>query len=182
MPALPRQRPARLAGALLGVVVAGSTLPARAADWLFAAGPTRSDGGAVEIARTTPRWEVAAGYVSSQRVNVITVQEVCLAQPVGLPVCEDQTTRSRRDVDGYGYLSLQRRFSWRDDRFLRPVIGVGAVALTDKNPYVSSPVTFSLSAGLRFGQRVTLEWRHFSNAGLEGPNLGQDMLLLRGRW
>jgi hypothetical protein len=47
---------------------------------------------------------------------------------------------------------------------------------------VSSTAAFSLSAGLRIGQRWTLEWRHFSNAGLNQPNLGQDILLLRGRF
>jgi hypothetical protein len=47
---------------------------------------------------------------------------------------------------------------------------------------VSSGAAFSLSGGLRMGKRWTLEWRHFSNAGLVQPNLGQDILLLRGRF
>ena len=55
----------------------------------------------------------------------------------------------------------------------------GVVANSDTNPYVSSALTFSLSAGLRVSERWTLEWRHFSNAGLEQPNLGQDILLFR---
>ncbi len=179
MPASSRPPRAGVAAFVLLLAVAPA---APAADWLLAAGPTRSDGAAVEVARTTGRWEVALGYVSAQRVDVITLQDTCYAQPVGLPECVTESERSRRTVDPYGYLSAQRRFSWRPGRRLRPVVGLGAVASTDRNPYVSSPVTFSLSAGLRLGERFTLEWRHFSNAGIVEPNLGQDMLLLRGQW
>jgi hypothetical protein len=153
-----------------------------AGDWLVAAGPTRSDGFAVEVARSTARWELAIGYVGEQRVNVRTIQDTCYAQAVGLPVCETDVSEARRDVDAYGYLSAQRRFLFRQEAWLKPVLGLGLVASSDTNPYVSSTLTFSLSAGLRFGERYLLEWRHFSNAGLEQPNLGQDILLLRGRW
>jgi hypothetical protein len=172
-------RPPR-AGITAVVLLLATVAPATAADWLVAAGPTRSDGAAIEVARATGRWELAVGFVSAQRV--ITLQDTCYAQPVGLPECVTESERSRQTVDPYGYLSAQRRFSWRPGRRLRPVVGLGAVASTDRNPYVSSPVTFSLSAGLRLGERFTLEWRHFSNAGIVEPNLGQDMLLLRGQW
>jgi hypothetical protein len=153
-----------------------------AADWLVAAGPTRTDGYALELARSTPRWEVAIGYVGEQQVNVKTLQDTCYAQVVGAPRCETDVSVAKRAVDGYGYLSAQRRFTFRGDAWLKPVLGVGAVASTDTNPYVSSTLTFSLSAGLKFGERYLLEWRHFSNAGIVQPNLGQDILLLRGRW
>ena len=65
---------------------------------------------------------------------------------------------------------------------LRPVAGVGLVAQSDTNAYVSTPVNFSLSLGLAVGERVSVEWRHFSNAGTDGPNLGQDTMLLRWRF
>jgi hypothetical protein len=185
-----RHRPATVAGrpACLSAVLLLAAAPAvatdwlRGAEWLVAAGPTRSDGYALEVARSTTHWEVALGWVGEQRVNVRTEQDTCYAQPVGLPVCETLTSRTERRVPGYGYLSAQRRFTFRSDGWLKPVLGAGLVASTDTNPYVSSHVTFSLSAGMRFGERWLLEWRHFSNADLRGPNLGQDMLLLRGRW
>lgn len=175
-------RPTLVPTAVVGLVLASLAPAAAAADWLWAAGPTRTNGAAVELARMDARFEFAAGYVSEQRVNVITLQDTCYAQPAGLPDCVTSRTRSRASVDDYVYLSAQRRFSWRPGARLRPVAGLGAVVASERNPYVSSPLTFSLSAGLSLGDRVTLEWRHFSNAGISGPNLGQDMLLLRGRW
>lgn len=185
-----RRRPVSVAGrpACLATLLLLAAAPAiaadwlRGADWLVAAGPTRSDGYALELARSSALWEVALGWVGEQRVNVRTLQDTCYARPAGLPVCETESSTAKRDVPGFGYLSAQRRFTFRGDAWLRPVLGAGLVASTDTNPYVSSHVTFSLSAGMRFGERWLLEWRHFSNADLEGPNLGQDMLLLRGRW
>jgi hypothetical protein len=165
--------------AAIFIILSLGLLPtSQAATWQLAAGPTRSDGSAVEISRSTARWETALGYVSDQQVKVSTVQDTCTTGPSG-PACVTQSDMARRTVDGYGYLSVQRRFVFRPDATLKPILGLGVVANTDTNPYVSSPITFSLSAGVQFGARWSLEWRHFSNAGLKQPNLGQDMLLLR---
>jgi hypothetical protein len=149
-----------------------------AATWQVAAGPTRSDGSALEIARSTARWEAALGYVSEQEVNVRTLQDTCTAGAAG-PECVTLASNVERPVASYGYLSIQRKFRFREGASLQPMFGIGLVANSDTNPYVSSVLTFSLSAGLRVSERWTLEWRHFSNAGLEQPNLGQDILLLR---
>ena len=167
----------RLASLLL-CLAPGLIAGAQAATWQLAAGPTRSEGSAVEIARSTARWETALGYVSSQEVDVNTVQDLCIAGAAG-PECVTVHSTVRRSVDEYAYLSVQRRFAFRTDRTVRPILGFGIVGNTDTNPYVSSPLTFSLSAGLRLGERWSLEWRHFSNAGMKQPNLGQDILLLR---
>lgn len=170
--------PALLAPALLLASLL-SPAAALAATWQVAAGPTRSDGSALELARSTAHWETALGFVSEQEVNVRTLQDTCTAGAAG-PECITLASTADRPVASYGYLSVQRKFRFREGAALQPVIGVGVVANSDTNPYVSSAVTFSLSAGLRLGKRWTLEWRHFSNAGLEQPNLGQDILLLRG--
>ncbi|MBL8200756.1 MAG: acyloxyacyl hydrolase [Chromatiales bacterium] len=162
---------------LLLVLLLG-TSPGVAASWQLAAGPTRAEGSALEIARSTARWETALGYVSEQEVNVRTLQDTCTAGTAG-PECVTLVSTADRPVAGYGYLSVQRKFVFREGGSLQPVLGVGMVANSDTNPYVSSGLTFSLSAGLRLGERWTLEWRHFSNAGLEQPNLGQDILLFR---
>ncbi len=168
--------------AALFIILSLGLLPtSQAATWQLAAGPTRSDGSALEISRSTARWETALGYVSDQDVNVRTLQDTCTAGPSG-PACVTQSDTVRRTVDGYGYLSVQRRFAFRPDATLKPILGFGVVANSDTNPYVSSALTFSLSAGLRLGRRWSLEWRHFSNAGLVQPNLGQDMFLLRGQF
>lgn len=152
-----------------------------AATWQLAAGPSRSDGSAMEIARSTPRWEAALGIVTAQKVDIRTVQDICVARATG-PDCVTRTSTEERSVDGYGYLSVQRRFAFRTEERLQPIFGLGVVANSDTNPYVSSVVGFSISAGLKIGSRWTLEWRHFSNAGLDQPNLGQDIFLLRGRF
>jgi hypothetical protein len=169
---------ARITGAvLLASLAAGS--PA-AADWLVAAGPTRSDGAAIEVARVYAAWEVAAGYVGAQQVTVRTLQATCSGQPGSLTDCVNQATVQDQEVDEFAYLSLQRRFRLpQRGSWLRPYLGLGLAGQTDTNPYVSSPVNFSLSLALNVGQRSSVEWRHFSNAGLQRPNLGQDMLMLR---
>jgi hypothetical protein len=164
--------------ASLVVLCLGLISTSHAANWQLAAGPTRADGSAVEISRSTTHWEMALGYVTDQQVRVQTVQDTCTAGPAG-PECITLTASAERPVDSYGYFSVQRKFAFRDDATLRPILGLGVVANSHTNPYVSSAVTFSLSAGLRLGGGWSLEWRHFSNAGAEQPNLGQDMLLLR---
>lgn len=169
-----------LAGLLLAIAASAAGAQTPAVEWQLAAGPTRTEGAAVELARTTSRWDLALGYVSAQRVNVETVQDTCYAQPTGQPDCRSTVVdRQERDVRNYGYVSLQRRFRLLGDRRYSPVFGFGLVGQTDTNPYVSYPVSFSLSLSLRVTATSTLAWRHFSNAGLEQPNLGQDMLLLR---
>ena len=155
-----------------------STSAATATNWQVAAGPTRSDGSAVEISRSTTHWETALGYVTDQQVSVRTLQDTCTAGPEG-PACVTLSATAERPVNSYGYFSVQRKFAFRAYATLRPVLGLGVVANSRTNPYVSSAVTFSLSAGLHIGGRWSLEWRHFSNAGADEPNLGQDMLLLR---
>jgi len=168
--------------AAIFIILSLGLLPvSQAAVWQLAAGPTRSDGSALEISRSSARWETALGYVTDQQVNVRTLQDTCTAGSAG-PECVTLSSTVRRTVDDYGYLSVQRRFAFRADATLKPVLGFGIVANSDTNPYVSSALTFSLSAGLCLGERWALEWRHFSNAGLVQPNLGQDMLLLRGRF
>ncbi|MEQ1801419.1 MAG: acyloxyacyl hydrolase [Gammaproteobacteria bacterium] len=173
-------RPALLLPVLL-LASSFATSAAAAATWQLAAGPTRSDGSALEIARATGRWETALGYVSGQEVTVRTLQDTCTAGATG-PECSTLASTAERPVASYGYLSVQRKFAFRRDRALQPVVGLGIVANSDTNAYVSSALTFSLSAGLRLGERWTLEWRHFSNAGLEQPNLGQDILLIRANF
>ncbi len=55
----------------------------QAATWQLAAGPTRSDGSALEISRATTRWETALGYVSAQQVNGRLLQDTCTAGSAG---------------------------------------------------------------------------------------------------
>ncbi len=151
---------------------------AHAVTWHLSSGPTTQEGGAMEIAGRNGAWELAAGYVSEQAVQVHLLTPTC-PHAGAASGCRYSTQDIRRVVDPYAYLSVQRRFEFREGAMLRPQFGLGLVAQSDTNAYVSSPVNFSLSLGLALGERVALEWRHFSNADTEGPNLGQDAVLLR---
>lgn len=163
------------------VVVAGfaTAAVARAATWQLSAGPTLYDGGAVEVSRRSGRWEVALGYVGEQSVLVRHVTPICPWAGAPAAACSEDVRRADESVDPFGYLSVQRRFEFAGWRGLRPVFGLGLVTQTGTNAYVSSAVNFSLAAGLEFSERLSLQWRHFSNAGLDGPNLGQDLIQLR---
>lgn len=156
--------------------------PARdgaAATWQIAGGATLEEGGAVEIARRSRGWEIALGYLGEQRVDVRYLTPVCPWQGAPREACTTRTRDAREPVEPYAYLSVQRRFEFREGAWLRPVAGVGLVGQTDTNEYVSTPVNFSLSLGLGLGRQLALEWRHFSNADASGLNLGQDTVLLR---
>ncbi len=168
-------RAARFAVSVLLMMLSAG---AHAVTWHLSSGPTTQEGGAMEFAGRNERWEVAAGYVSEQAVLIHQLTPTCPYPGTG-GGCRYSSQDFQRIVDPYAYLSVQRRFEFRDGAMLRPQFGLGLVAQSDTNEYVSSPVNFSLSLGLALGQRVALEWRHFSNADTEGPNLGQDAVLLR---
>ncbi len=65
-------------------------------------------------------------------------------------------------VDGFGKLDL----------------GVGGVYLQNTDQINGSNANFSLLVGYRFTDRVSANWRHFSNAGTALPNLGRDFVNL----
>ncbi|MCC7259062.1 MAG: acyloxyacyl hydrolase [Gammaproteobacteria bacterium] len=165
----------------LAVLVLMAALPvaAQAVTWQMATGVTLEEGGAVELSGRARRWEVAAGYVSEQQVLIHRITPVCPVAGAPAGSCRHDVRDEVDAVDPYAYLSVQRRFEYREGAWLRPQLGLGLVAQSDTNEYVSSAVNFSLSAGVALGERVALEWRHFSNAGTVGPNLGQDAVLLR---
>lgn len=155
---------------------------AGAATWQLSAGATLEEGGAFEVARRSKRWELALGYVTEQRVLVNYITPTCPYLGAPPDACTTDVRHVHESVDPYAYFSVQRRFEFRQGARLRPLAGLGIVAQSDTNEYVSTPVNFSLSLGLAVGERVSLEWRHFSNGGVEGPNLGQDTVLMRWRF
>lgn len=161
------------------VLLACASATAHAVTWFVSTGPTLEKGGAVEVSGRSSRWELAAGYVSEQEVLIHRITPVCPFAGADPGACRQQVRDERRAVDPFAYLSVQRRFEFREGARVRPQFGLGLVAQSDTNEYVSSLLNFSLSAGFALGERVALEWRHFSNGDTEGPNLGQDALLLR---
>jgi len=68
------------------------------------------------------------------------------------------------------------------DGFGRFDIGLGIVFLQNTDAYNGSRANFSLLAGYRFTDRLSLIVRHWSNAGTTDHNLGRDRLLLTWRF
>jgi hypothetical protein len=161
------------------ILLAAVARDGAAATWQFSGGATLEEGGALEVARRSRGWELALGWVGEQRLEVRYLTPVCPWEGAPREACSTRVRDGQQPVDPYAYISAQRRFEFRSGRWLRPVAGIGLVAQTDTNAYVSTPLNFSLSLGLGLGERFGLEWRHFSNADTSGLNLGQDTVLLR---
>ena len=147
-----------------------------AADLTVGGGITRKGGGVLELGYSTQRWDFSLGYVATQTIDVIRVDQRCPAGEPWVPSCR-QEMRGSYDVEPYVYASAQRMFHFRRDHNVGPFAGVGLVMQSETNMLVSSRLNISLSAGLRIGERWTVQLRHFSNADYEGPNLGQDSLV-----
>ncbi len=156
--------------------------PAMAAEWHFSAGATLEEGGALEVSRESRGWEAALGVVTRQEVLINTITPMCPYEGAPSEFCTRDVHSAREPVAPFAYLSLQRRFEFREGARFRPRVGIGLMGVSDTNEYVSTLVNFSLSAGFAFGEQLSVEWRHFSNADADGPNLGQDAVLLRWRF
>ena len=130
----------------------------------------------LEVAYSLKKWDLAFGYVGSQVIDAIMKTDFC-AEPFQLPPCERLFVDTTLKVQPYYYASVQRILELRSERFIRPFAGLGLSAYSGTNPLVSSPIGFSVSLGINLGERFTLQWRHFSNGGLDDPNLGQDILM-----
>ena len=86
-------------------------------------------------------------------------------------------------VGSYSYLSVQKTGSYQFGQ-IRPFYGLGLLARTwtdQVDRVLSTPVNFSLSAGLDVG-RLRVQYRHASNAGLSQPNHGQNWVLIGWRF
>jgi len=57
-------------------------------------------------------------------------------------------------------------------------VGLGPAYLQNVDQINGSHFNFALMARYRFGDRWSLAWRHWSNAGTKPPNYGRDLLVL----
>lgn len=162
---------------IIFVLVIFSTCNAAHAEGLrMSVGVTRYVSQTLELAYALGKWDLAAGYVGSQTLDARLHTQTC-KNPAEQPPCDEVILDGKLDLKPYYYASFQRIFKFRSGQAVRPFAGAGLAAHTQTNPLVSSPFGFSLSVGMSIGERFALQWRHFSNAGLEQPNLGQDILL-----
>ena len=69
---------------------------------------------------------------------------------------------------------------------LGPVdIGVGVALLQNADRYNGSTANFALQVGWNFrvfGVDSYIQWRHWSNAGTQSPNLGRDIVFFGARF
>jgi hypothetical protein len=160
------------------ILVAVLLCPFAHADNLrMSVGVTRYSSESLELAYSIrKKWDIALGYVGSQTLDANIHTNTC-KDPSLKPPCDHVVLTGEMELNSYYYASFQRIHEFRRDRTIRPFAGIGLAAYTDTNPLISSPLGFSLSAGMNIGERFDVQWRHFSNAGFEKPNMGQDMLL-----
>lgn len=65
-------------------------------------------------------------------------------------------------VDGYGRLD----------------VGIGVALLHHPDAYNGSRANYALMLRYRITERLSLTWRHYSNAGMTDVNKGRDLLLI----
>jgi len=143
-------------------------------------GITRQNAETLELAYGIKKWDLALGYIGSQIIDARVHTNIC-KDPGLQPPCDHIVLDGEMELNPYYYASLQRIHEFRRGRAVRPFAGLGVAAYSGTNPLVSSPLGFSLSAGMTIGERFGLQWRHFSNAGIQQPNIGQDVLLASWR-
>ena len=126
----------------------------------FEAGPgllsgEYSEGGALIFSgEFANRWHLGGGYVSKQTCHC--------NQPADL----------RENI----FFEVQRRAQWRAVQ-----IGIGPAYWQNTNRALGKNLTWSLMLGLKF-DRLSVRFRHYSNAGSGTPNLGQDMVTIGWRF
>ena len=76
-------------------------------------------------------------------------------------------------VDRNLFIHGQRLLRWRDFE-----IGIGAAYFQNTNRALGQKFVVSASAGYHFNKHLSLNFRHFSNAGSGQSNMGQDALLI----
>ena len=57
-------------------------------------------------------------------------------------------------------------------------LGIGVAYFNDTNRALGSHFTIAMSVEFRPNERMSVNIRHYSNAGSSSPNMGQDMLTL----
>jgi hypothetical protein len=57
-------------------------------------------------------------------------------------------------------------------------LGIGPAILANEDRYNSGRINFSLVARWNVTERLSLTWRHYSNAGTHMPNVGRDVVLV----
>ena len=102
------------------------------------------------------QWQAAAGYIGEQGRDEYA------------------------NVEPFGYALVARQFRLYRGTTSGPFASVGLMART-RSDYIEDILpswwNFALSAGFDAG-KWRVEYRHYSNAGLEQPNRGQNLLII----
>ena len=130
-------------------------------------------------------WEVGGGYADEVFSESSVTAHVAYAWPaferyeqaVTLGFIADRSTRTRDISPDVLVLLHTLRIPWRSFYF-----GLGAGLVSDKSDVLSSTFQFTQAIGWRFSPNWQLEVRHISNAGIEGRNIGENLLTLSYRF
>ncbi len=102
-------------------------------------------------------WNVQLGYVSEQKVTDRS----------------GNTSTPRENL----WASVYRSVEWKQAE-----LGLGVAYFNGTNRALGSKFTAHLAATWNWSDSGSFTLRHFSNAGSQTPNMGQDMLLLGWRF
>lgn len=163
-------------------------LPAHAGEFAVAGGAstgayaTRVNNWTAEISwLPSDKWDLSLGYVAKQDEpcnECRTSGLVRFITPTGERV---YVYTLAQDADKYLYLSGTRTLVMPMGRGIDAVLGVGAIVASEESVLLSQRLNFSLQAGIRW-RSLDLVYRHFSNAGTNMPNYGQNLMELRYRF
>lgn len=107
-----------------------------------------SEGGALLVTETVGKFSFAGGYIYKQTCH-----------------CTDPA-----DLEENIFFQVQRVAVYK-----KLEVGIGPAYFQNTNRALGKNLTFSLSLGYG-GEKWSIRFRHYSNAGSGSPNLGQDMI------
>ena len=85
------------------------------------------------------------------------------------------------DVKSYTYLTVQYVKYFREGKKIQPYLAFGPSIHDKIYPLMNGYLSWASSLGVRFHDRLGIEFRHNSNSGLWSPNWGQNVLSLTWR-
>lgn len=126
--------------------------------------------------RPAGKWDLSAGYIDEQDTPCGACGEggyVRFQTPEGV----EYEYVDPQDAEAYFYLSGTRTFTIELGKDTKIILGAGLMVADKTTVLLSQALNFSLQAGIEY-KRVRFQYRHFSNAGTNLPNYGQNLMLI----
>lgn len=152
-------KPWMLVAGLVGLLLLGFCKETRAETYVelggtFASGES-SDAAALVVGERFGNYTFSLGVMDKQSINTRTTQNI-----------------KTRQNGFFEAMRVTRPFSKLE-------VGLGGAYFMNTNRALSSNLNFALMVRYELSDKFSLQLRHWSNAGTNTPNLGQDMITLR---